>query len=94
MTPPNYTEIDAAGLRRAAEITERIETLQEELVAILGGESKPGRKAKRKYTRRAAKKGAVVKKKKAKRKMSAAGRAAIRAAQARRWAKKKKKSEA
>jgi len=91
MISPNYTEIDADQLRRAAGIVERIEALQDELSAILGGEV--ATKPKRKYTRRAAKKGAVVKKKKAKRKMSAAGRAAIRAAQAKRWTKVKKKKK-
>ena len=62
-----------AQLRKAADIQERLQSLQEELGQILGGEvPTPAESAK-------------APKKKGK--MSAAGRAAIRAAQIARWAK-------
>jgi hypothetical protein len=60
-------------LRKAADIQEKIQSLQEELGQLLGGEVSTPAQTTEAPT--------------AKRKMSAAGRAAIRAAQKARWAK-------
>jgi len=68
----NITSLSPAQLRKAADIQEKIQSLQEELGQLLGGEvSTPAQ------TIEAPKK----------RKVSAAGRARIRAAQIARWAK-------
>jgi hypothetical protein len=72
-TPSTMINATPTQLRKAADIQEKIQSLQEELNSILGGEvSAPTQPAK-------------APKKKGK--MSAAGRAAIRAAQIARWAK-------
>ena len=68
----NMTLLSPAQLRKAADIQEKIQSLQEELGQLLGGEtSTPAQatEAPRKY------------------KFSAAGRARMRAAQKARWAK-------
>ena len=71
----------AADLRRAADLSEKIEALQAEIESILSGRKKPGPK------RKAGKKKAARKKAGKKRNISAAGREAIRLAQQKRWAK-------
>jgi len=69
----NITSLSPTQLRQAADIQEKIQSLQEELGQLLGGEvSTPVQTTEEPTT---------------KRKMSAAGRAAIRAAQQARWAK-------
>jgi hypothetical protein len=68
----NITSLSPTQLRQAADIQEKIQSLQEELGQLLGGEvSTPVQTTEEPTT---------------KRKMSAAGRAAIRAAQKARWA--------
>jgi hypothetical protein len=72
-TPSTMINITPQQLRKAADLQEKIQSLQKELGQLLGGEiSTPAQPTK------------VAKKK---RKMSAAGKAAIRAAQKARWAK-------
>jgi hypothetical protein len=71
----NITNITAKQLRKAADIQEKIQSLQEELGQILGGEVSSPVEATEAPT------------KPNKRKMSAAGRAAISAAAKARWAK-------
>src|ERR1035441_6796298 len=69
----NITSLTPQQLRKAANIQEKIQSLQEELGQLLGGDvSTPAQ---------------TTEEPKKKRKMSAAGRAAIRAAQKARWAK-------
>ena len=99
MSNSDLSNISAASLRRAADVSEKIEELREELAGILGGSSAPSasgtpaKKKKRKYTRRAstgAKSTAAPakkKKKRARKPLSAEALANIRAAQAKRWAK-------
>jgi len=59
MSNSDLSNISAASLRRAADISEKIEALREELAGILGGSSAPSapsapaKKKKRKYTRKA-----------------------------------------
>lgn len=71
--------LSASQLRKAADLTEKIEAAQAELAALLGGEApaKRGRPAK-----------------KAKRAMSEEGRKKIAAAQRKRWAAAKKAARA
>jgi hypothetical protein len=71
-TMTNITGLRAQQLRQAADITEKIHALQNELNQLLGGEATAP---------------AAVGAKPKRRKMSAAGKAAIRAAQKARWAK-------
>ncbi|MDB6075588.1 MAG: hypothetical protein JWO89_3228 [Verrucomicrobiaceae bacterium] len=71
-------------LKRALKISEEIEILKNELLAVLGGSGEA--KAKRTYTKRAA--GATRTKKRV---MSPEAREKIAAAQRKRWAKQKKK---
>lgn len=68
----------SAQLRKAAKIREKIEKLEAEIAAILGGQS---------VTKRTAQS-----KKRARRKLSAEARARISAAQKKRWAKQKKQT--
>jgi hypothetical protein len=70
----SITSLSAQQLRRAADLKDKIESLQNELNRVLGASN-------------SAPAGATPKKK---RKMSAAGRARIRAAQKARWAENKK----
>ena len=76
----NLTDVSAAQLRRALEIKQRIESLERELNAVLGGsgggDTGIGRRAGQGRRR----------------KMSAAARARIAAAQRARWAKTKSRS--
>ena len=69
----NITSLSPKQLRKAADIQEKIQSLQEELGQLLGGETPSSAQ--------------TTEEPKKKRKMSAAGRAAIRAAQQARWAK-------
>ena len=69
----NITSLSPKQLRKAADIQEKIQSLQEELGQLLGGETPSSAQ--------------TTEEPKKKRKMSAAGRAAIRAAQIARWAK-------
>ena len=71
----SITSLSVQQLRRAADIKEKLETLEQELGQILGSPTKPVSEAEPKK----------------KRKMSAAGRARIAAAQKARWAKSKGK---
>jgi len=68
-------------LRKAVIISEKLDELQAELTAILGGSSAPAKAAKEPKTPKA---------KKAKRTMSEEGRKRIAEAQKKRWAAKKK----
>jgi hypothetical protein len=68
----NITSLSPTQLRKAADIQEKIQSLQEELGQLLGGETSTPAQPTEAPT---------------KRKMSAAGKAAIRAAQKARWAK-------
>ncbi len=72
----------ASELRKAADLTEKIEAAQAELAALLGGEGAAP-----------VKRGRPAKKEKAKRTMSEEGRKRIAAAQKKRWAAKKAASE-
>jgi hypothetical protein len=71
----NLSELSAAQLRRAADLKEQIEKLQEELASLLGAPAAP--------------QAAAAAPKQTKRKMSAAGRANVSAAAKARWAKLK-----
>lgn len=78
-------------LKRAIQISEKIEALQKELAGILGSSGAAGSTGKRKYTRKAAAEGEETAPKKRKRaKFSPEARAKIAAAQKARWAKAKK----
>ena len=88
----NLDRLTAADLRRAADLTEKIEDLQAELALLLSGKKKPGRKPVKKRVPK--KVGAKKKAAKKKRTMSAAGRERIRLAQKKRWAKEKAKKKA
>jgi hypothetical protein len=82
--------VSAAQLRRAANIRERIEQLEKELLAILGGKSTgSGGRAKASAAESAP---ATKKKRRKKRSMSPEARERIAAAQRKRWAKHKKQS--
>jgi hypothetical protein len=72
----NTTELSSASLRKAVKVKTRIEALQSELNAILGGALELGN-------------GLAVTKPGRKRRMSAAGRARIAAAARKRWRKAK-----
>ena len=96
MSNSDLSNISAASLRRAADISEKIESLREELAGILGGSSTssaPASTTKRKYNRRASTEAkskaapAKKKKKRARKPLSPEALANIRAAQAKRWAK-------
>lgn len=78
-------DISLEALKRAAEIRQQILDLENELEAILSGESKG-------KGRRAAKKKTGAKKKRGKRKLSPEARERIIEAQRKRWAKVKKKA--
>jgi len=77
----NITSISASGLRRAATIKEKIESLQKELSRILGGGGTGVGNGMLPIS--------MTEKKHAGSKMSAAGRARIAAAAKARWAKAK-----
>lgn len=70
-----------AQLKKAVLISEKLDALEAELAALLGGSSKPGK---------AAKEPKAPKAKKTKRVMSPEARQKIADAQKRRWAKQKK----
>ena len=70
-----------AQLKKAVIISEKLDALEAELAAILGGSSKPAKTAKEPKTPKA---------KKTKRVMSPEAREKIAAAQRKRWAKSKK----
>ena len=74
------TNLSAAQLRQAADLTEKIEQLQEQLSQLLAGNAVATKAA-----------APEVAAKPGKRRMSAAGRAAIAAGQKARWAKKASK---
>ena len=78
-----YTQLTPAQLRQAAALKEKIEALQKQLNALLGGSAKTVKAVKAPAP--AASAGASTKKKK--RTLSAAARARIVAAQKARWAK-------
>ena len=85
------TNISAADFRRAANIKERIEGLERELLAIMSGTAKRGRRSGRSQTEDGH--APSKKKRRKKSKMSAEGRARIAAAQRKRWAAAKKKKK-
>ncbi len=93
----NTSNPTAVQLRRAANVAEKIEELQAELAAILGGSApakKLGRPAKVASAAAVAAAPAEAKPRKKRRKMSAEGLANIIAAQKARWAKVKKATPA
>ena len=102
MSELNLSDLSADSLRRAADISEKIEALRAELAGILAGGSAPAAaapaaapaKKKRKYTRKATTSAAPAtpaakpaKKKRKRKPLSPEALANIRAAQAKRWAK-------
>jgi hypothetical protein len=75
--PQSLADLSPAGLRRAAALKEKIQSLQRELERLLGGRAEPV---------------AATGRPRKKRKMSAEGKARIAEAQRRRWAKVRRES--
>ena len=90
--------LTAEQLRTAADIKDRIQQLESQLAALLGGQNTPVTGSQIPVKRRGRPPGSgktitVAKKNGGKRKMSAEGRARIVAAQKKRWAAVKKKAK-